>query len=101
MNSFDELLQGRQVTQVCFVHDYLQIVFGELFLTINNDYEFIGAEVKDFIGGIVEKTQASDVTFTLVFSGGRNLKIGITDEDYHCPEAMVLSSKEIPTVVWN
>ncbi|MEM9425541.1 MAG: hypothetical protein AAGA06_02465 [Pseudomonadota bacterium] len=101
MNLFDEMLPGRQVTQVCFVHDYLQVVFGDMCLTINSRYEFIGAEGKDFIDEIVEKTLTSDDAFTLVFSQGRKLKVGIANEDYHSPEAMVLSSEEIPMIVWN
>lgn len=101
MGLFDEFLLGRQVSQVNFVHDYLQIVFGDISLTINNNYDFVGGEAKEFVGGVVEKTLASQVDFTIWFSDGRRLTVGIADNDYHGPEAMVLYSEEIGTIVWN
>lgn len=101
MNRFDALLPGQQVTQVCFVHDYLQIVFDSMILTINNNYEFIGAEAKEFIGAVVERTSTSAVEFTLGFSDGRKLTVGIADDDYNGPEAMALLSEEGGPTVWN
>lgn len=101
MNQFDELLLGRQVTQVCFVRDYLQIFFDNMSLTINNNYEFIGDEAKEVVGAVVEKTLTSAVGFTVEFSDGRKLTVGITDNDYHGPEAMILCSKETGTIVWD
>jgi|LULU01.1.fsa_nt_gb hypothetical protein len=101
MNLFDKFLHGRQVTQVTFVHDYLQVVFGNMSLTINNNYEFVGGDAKEFVGEVVENTLTSQVDFTLLFSDGRKLTVGIADDDYHCPEAMVLFSEETGTIVWN
>lgn len=101
LNLFDELLLGRQVTQVCFVHDYLQLVFDSMILTINNNYEFVGDEAKGFVGAVVERTSTSAVDFTLGFSDGRELAVGIADDDYHGPEAMVLFSEKTGITVWD
>jgi|GEM_PF-5716157 hypothetical protein len=100
MSLFDELLTGRRITRVCFVSDYLQIWLGDVSLNINNTAEFVGGSAKDLVGQIVEKVTASDVAFTLCFSDGLELRVGLADTGYHSPEAMTLFSEKCGYVVW-
>jgi len=101
MNLFDEKLYGQTVTQVVFVHNYLQIVFaGEMTLTINNNYAFVGGQPNEFIDTRVLGTFTTDTEFKVRFSDGLELSVGIADQDYVGPEAMVLQAKDSDIIVW-
>lgn len=100
MHLFDELLTGRQITRVCFVQDYLQIWFGDVSLNIYNSIDFIGGSAPDFVGETVGRTSTSEDAFTLIFSNGRELWVGLANEDYQSPEAMLLHSKQDGYVTW-
>ena len=101
VNLFDTELRQRAIERVVYVYDYLQIEFSDdICLTINNKYSSIGGELKDFIGATVEKTEANADAFTIFFEANRQLSVGLADEDYYCPEAMVLHGGKYGTIVW-
>ena len=100
MNLFDETLCGLSVTQVVFVHDYLQLVLGDdITLTVNNDYKLDGGRPKDFVYSIVQSTQTTRDAFTVHFDASKTLTVSLFDQSYHGPEAMVLN-RSADVIVW-
>lgn len=101
MNLFDQKLVGQSVTQIVFIHDYVQIVFAnDMTLTINNNFDFLGGNPNKFIDACVQGTLTTDAAFRMQFSDNRALTVGLADQDYFGPEAMVLTANDGSTIVW-
>lgn len=95
-------LIGLTVSVLEEVHDYLQIVFSDgTTLSIFNNCLFDGDTVLGFEGKQVKSVEETDVSVLIVFEDGESISVGLTNDDYNGPEAMVLSREGVPPVVWN
>ncbi len=96
-------LVGLRVTKAAVVHDYLQIILGEVAgLRVFNDYTISGG--KDIAGlcnlALLNALQ-SESQIVLTFEHGITVNVSLLPEAYHGPEAMVLNREGHPIVVWN
>lgn len=100
-NCFSIALRDQAVGQIAFSHDYLQVVFESgTTLTVNNKYSFLGGQPDDFDGAVVTGVETSLAAFTMCFGGNLSLSVGLGEEDYFSPEAMVLDTGKGGVFVW-
>jgi hypothetical protein len=98
----DPLLElvGANVASVDTLFGYIQIGFGNVGLTI---YNGIAMDNIASIEELLERrlcsvlTEARRITFR--FSGGATLRLDMSNDAFICPEAMVLTRPDQPTVV--
>lgn len=89
------------VTDVETPHDYVQIVFGDICLTINNSITTDNIEsVYELVGRCLRSVVTDRQKISFTFSGDARLDVDMSDEAFICPEAMVLTRPDAPTVVW-
>ncbi len=96
------ILIGLVVSRIDTVHDYIQFVFSDgTMLSVLNNFVYDGESVLKTEGRKVESVDGLDKAIVIQFEGGESLRIGLTDEDYNGPEAIVLKQEGKSPVVWN
>ncbi|WP_311567543.1 hypothetical protein [Photobacterium arenosum] len=97
-----QILIGLIIGKIEKVHDYVQIVFSDsTTLSIFNNYVYDGGSVLGIKGKTVRSVEESDRSVIILFESGESLSIGLDDDDYNGPEAMVLRQEGKSPVVWN
>ncbi|MFO0699951.1 MAG: hypothetical protein U0236_12030 [Nitrospira sp.] len=98
-----EQLIGRTVIRVDKVHDYLQLVLsGDAILSIFNHYQYSADSLTEIEGLQLLAVNQLAETISLNFGKGEIvLSVGMREDDYNGPEAMVLNRKDGPPVIWN
>jgi len=96
-------LVGQRVTKSGVVHDYAQVIFGNVAgLTINNDYTVTGGKNLAELEGLkVAGVSQNADEVVLTFEDGTALNVNLRPDAYRSPEAMVLHREGQPIVVWN
>lgn len=97
-----QILIGLIIGKIEKVHDYIQIVFSDsTTLSIFNNYVYDGGSVLGIEGKTVRSVKECDGSVIILFASGESLSIGLNDDDYNGPEAMVLRQEGTSPVVWN
>jgi hypothetical protein len=97
-----QILIGLIAGKIEKMHDYSQIVFSDsTTLSIFNNYVYDGGSVLSIEGKTVRSVEESDSSVIILFESGDSLSIGLDDQDYNGPEAMVLRQEGKAPVVWN
>lgn len=97
-----QILIGLIIEKFENVHDDIQIVFSDsTTLSIFNNYVYDGESVLGIEGKAVRSVEESDSSVVILLESGESLSIGLGDDDYNGPEAMVLRQKRKSPVVWN
>ncbi|MDN3649164.1 hypothetical protein QWZ13_09600 [Reinekea marina] len=97
-----QILIGLIISEIEEVHDYIQIVFSDgTTLSIFNNYVYDGGSVLGIEGKEVKSVEESGDGILIVVDDGRSISIGLKDDDYNGPEAMVLRQEGKSPVVWN
>ncbi|MEL4238235.1 hypothetical protein [Shewanella xiamenensis] len=100
--NFLQILAGLIISRIEEIHDYIQIVFSDgTTLSIFNNYVYDGGSKLDIEGMQVKSIEESNDSALIVFASGRSITVGLTDDDYNGPEAMVLSQNGKSPIVWN
>jgi hypothetical protein len=108
------ILEGRQLSAVTFVQDYLQILFDGPRITAytlpeirvnEKSYKWGDSGYRDFIcdliGHKVDGTKLSEnEELSIHFMDGRELAISLKPEDYVVAEAMMLEDDQSNLWVW-
>lgn len=95
-------LTGLSISSVENVHDYMQVkFFNGAVLTIYNNCRFEGGAFCKAVGSTVKSATDSGDEVVIMLEGGGSIHIGLQEDDYVGPEAMVLSQEGAPDVVWN
>lgn len=94
-------LVDKEVTSVETLHGYIQIVFGDSGLTIYNRIMTNSIQsVNELVGRRLKSVTTDRQEIILRFSDDARLNVDMTDDAFICPEAMVLTRPDAPTVVW-
>lgn len=97
-----QILIGLITGKIEKVHDYVQVEFSDgTILSIFNNYAYEGDSLLSIEGNIVIAVEESDKSVVIIFEGGKSLTVGLNDEDYNGPEAMVLRQEGKFPVIWN
>jgi hypothetical protein len=97
-----QILIGLIINKIEVVHDYIQIVFSDgMILSIFNNYHYDDPSILAVEGMAVKSVDEGDSKITITLANGRYLSIGMEDDDYNGPEAMVLRREGESPVVWN
>ena len=101
-NPLKELV-GLRVTQARIIHDYIQIIFGEIAgLRVFNDYTISGEKaIAELCNLVLLDASQSESQVAMTFEHGITVNVSLLPEAYHGPEAMVLNRTGQPIVVWN
>jgi len=96
-----QALVGLIVGKIEDMHDYIQVVFSDgTTLSIFNNYRYDGGSISGIEGKTVKSVKELDSSVVISFECGKSLLIGLNDDDYSGPEAMVLRQEGKPLVVW-
>ena len=97
-----QILIGMLISKIEKVHDYIQVVFSDgTTLSIFNNHSYDGGSVHLVEGKKVKSVEEVDDKVIITFEDGNCLSIGMGDNDYNGPEAMVLAREGESPVVWN
>jgi hypothetical protein len=97
-----QMLIGLIISKIEKVHDYIQIVFSDgTTLSIFNNHVYDGSSVLSIEGKEVKSVDESANALVIRFESGESLSVGLSDDDYNGPEAMVLRQEGKPSIVWN
>jgi len=97
-----QILIGLLISKIEDVHDYIQVVFSDgTTLSIFNNYDYDGSSVYAIEGKEVKSVEEAGKKITITFQDDDCLSIGMSDDDYNGPEAMVLRREGESPVVWN
>ena len=97
-----QTLIGLIVSKIEEIHDYVQIVFSDgTTLNIFNNYYYDSSSVHSIEGKKVKSVEEVGNKITVTFEDSESLSIGMADDDYNGPEAMVLRRKGESPVVWS
>lgn len=81
-------LEGRVVSSIMFLHDYLIVIFHpNIHLGIYNDYIYIPGNIFGMFDNTVSAVLEDSDKITIEFDNESRLIIGMRDEDYRSPEA--------------
>jgi hypothetical protein len=96
-------LIGMPVTRAAHVLDYTQLDFGEdATLSIMNDFALSGVDsLEELIGKALLGVAESELTVSFEFNESASVTVSLSEEAYHCPEAMTLHREGRPVCVWN
>ncbi|MEX5569441.1 hypothetical protein Q1J55_16655 [Pseudomonas syringae] len=93
---------GSNVLTACRVHDYIQIFFAEdVILNINNSYCILGSTVEGLRGKKLIDFSESEQEIELVFEGSAKIRVDMSPNGFHGPEAMELLRPGFPLVIWD
>jgi len=96
------ILIGLILEKIEEVHDYIQVVFSDgTILNVFNNYAYDGGSLLGIEGKAISSVNESDSSVVIFFESGESLSIGLNDDDYNGPEAMVLRQDGKPPIVWN
>ncbi len=97
-----KILIGLIISKIEEVHDYIQIRFSDgTTLCIFNKYHCDDSSIHMLEGMKVKSIEEIDNKVMISFENNRFLSIGMADDDYNGPEAMVLRRNDESPVVWN
>ena len=97
-----QILIGLTISKIEEVHDYVQIVFCDgTTLSIFNNYVYDGGSIVGLEGKASNSVEESGDGVLIVFNDGKSFSVGLKDDDYNGPEAMVLRHQGKSPVVWN
>ncbi|TQV84821.1 hypothetical protein FKG94_04720 [Exilibacterium tricleocarpae] len=97
-----QILIGLIISKIEEVHDYIQVVFSDgTTLSIFNNYVYDGGPVTGIEGRKVKSVEESGDSVLIIFDDGRTISVGLKDDDYNGPEAMVLRQEGKSPVVWS
>lgn len=97
-----QMLIGLLISKIEKVHDYIQIVFSDgTTLSIFNNHSYDGGSVYAAEGKKIKSVEEVDNKINIIFEDNNCLSIGMGDDDYNGPEAMVLRREGESSVVWN
>ncbi len=96
-----QILVGLIISKIEEIHDYIQMVFPDgTTLSIFNNYYYSGGSVHLIEGKKVKSVEEGGNNIVITFEDGEYLSIGMANDDYNGPEAMVLRREGEPPVVW-
>lgn len=97
-----QVLTGLIIEKIEKVQDYIQIIFSDsTTLTVFNDYVIDSGSILSIEGKTVKFVEESDSSVIILFESGESLFIGLNDDDYNGPEAIVLRQKRNSPIIWN
>lgn len=97
-----QILIGLIISKIEEVHDYIQVVFSDgTTLSIFNNYVYDGELITGIEGRKVKSVEESGDRVLIIFDNSEAISIGLKDEDYNGPEAMVLNQEGKSPVVWS
>jgi hypothetical protein len=97
-----QILVGLIINKIEEIHDYIQIVFSDgTTLSIFNNYHYDDGSVLFVKGKKIESVEEGEAKVVLTLEDGSCFSIGMSDEDYNGPEAIVLRHEGEPPVVWS
>ena len=97
-----QILISLIVSRIEEIHDYIQIVFSDnTTLSIFNNYCYDGGSVHDIEGKKVKSVEELEEKIAVLFEDGTCMSIGMKDDDYNGPEALVLRREGESLVVWS
>ena len=108
------MVEGRHLSSVEFVHDYVQLRFDGLTLTVNAPLSvsvtgstygqlspLFADSLRDRIGQRVRRAVAIvDDRMSIELTDGTTIEVSLKDDDQVSPEAVVLTDEKGGTVVW-
>ena len=97
-----DILIGLTISIVEEIHDYIQIIFSDdTTMHIFNSYHYDGDTLQSVEGEKVVSVNELEDRVEIQLKNGTSISIGLKEEDYSGPEAMVLRRKGESPVVWN
>lgn len=98
-----QILEGREVTKVEWVHDYAQITFGDdMGISVYNDFVITPEnELSDLVGRTLSSIDEGERYFVFCFSGDVHLKIDLHPQASYGPEVLQFDRKGYPIVIMN
>ena len=97
-----KILKGLSITKSEEVHDYLHIAFSDgTTLSVFNNYAYDGGKVLNIEGKEVKFVEEAEDRILIVFNDDKTISVGLKDQDYNGPEAMVLKQEGKSPIVWN
>ncbi|AKT27969.1 hypothetical protein RYA05_19640 [Pseudomonas syringae pv. actinidiae] len=97
-----ECVIGRRVTKACIVHDYVQVYFtGGCILNINNTYEIYGSTISLLKGKELISVLEGEQEIELIFENLAKIRVDMSPDGFHGPEAMELLRPGFPLVIWD
>jgi hypothetical protein len=97
-----QVLIGLVINKIEEVHDYIQIVFTDgTVLSIFNNYVYDAGSVVELEGKEVKFAEEPCDTILIVFDDDSFVCVGLNDDDYNGPEAMVLKQEGKPPIIWD
>lgn len=100
MSALQDLV-GVTISKIESLHDYVQITFKQgTILHVFNSHHFDGGSASSFEGKLIESIEEHRDRVLITMEGG-SLSIGLEDDDYYGPEAMVLLRMGEPHIVWS
>jgi hypothetical protein len=102
MSALNELI-GLSITKASRVLDYAQLDFGDAAtLSIMNDFALSGVRgLEGLMGRTLRGVTESEQDISLLFDADVRLTVSLSENAYHCPEAMTLHQEGKPVCVWN
>jgi hypothetical protein len=98
-------LVGLFVTEIGRVHDYLRIGFEDgSWLNVFNRFEIAGDDISTLDRVKGQRLVSVDETPEAIefeFGDGTAIRVGMTNDDFLGPEAMVYADPDGKTLVWN
>jgi hypothetical protein len=90
--SFSKYLLGKRVSEATTVHDYLQLCFNNsCSLSIFNKFRYLQFgfyPLKELTGEIITGVKENSSSI-VIFFGEKSINIGLSDNDFVGPEAIV------------
>ena len=97
-----DILNELHIAEVEVLHDYLQIVFSKgVQLSVFNSYHYDGDSIVLVTAKQVQSVNEGESSIRIMLEDGSCLRIGMNDNDYNGPEAIVLKREGEPTMVWS
>ncbi|NAT16580.1 hypothetical protein [Pseudomonas syringae] len=97
-----ECVIGRRVTKACIVHDYVQVYFtGGCILNINNTYEIYGSTISLLKEKKLISVLEGEQEIELIFENLAKIRVDMSPDGFHGPEAMELLRPGFPLVIWD
>ncbi|MBY0475581.1 MAG: hypothetical protein K2Q13_11050 [Nitrosomonas sp.] len=97
-----QILIGHIIKKVEEVHDYVQIVFSDgTTLSIFNNYRYDGGSILSIEGKAVKSIDKKEGNIIITLADGKCVSIGMEDDDYNGPEAIVLKREGESPIVWS
>jgi len=97
-----QVLIGLIISKIEEVYDYTQVVFSDgTTLSIFNNYVYDGGPITGIEGKKVKSVEEFGDRVLIILDDGKAISVGIKDDDYNGPEAMVLRQEGKSPVVWS